>query len=39
MQVHYKHFRGTLKTWDTLFAEASEFASKVGKYNLISISH
>jgi hypothetical protein len=38
-KVTYKHFRGTLKTWDTLFREAAEFASMVGEERLISISH
>jgi hypothetical protein len=39
MTVTYQHFRGTLKTWDSLFQEAAEFASTLGKERLISISH
>ncbi|MGB1130183.1 MAG: hypothetical protein ACPG4K_09030 [Haloferula sp.] len=39
MRVQYKHFRGVLKSWDTLFEEASGFASSVGPDRLISISH
>lgn len=39
MKVTYTHFRGTLKTWDTLFHEAAQFASTLGKDRLISISH
>ena len=37
--VTYRVFRGTLATWDQLFAQASEFATQVGRENLISISH
>jgi hypothetical protein len=41
MKTHvcHKHFRGTIKSWDELFAEAAEFATTVGKDRLISISH
>ena len=32
-------FRGTMATWDQLFSEAAEFATKLGRERLISISH
>ena len=35
----YKMFRGTLATWDELFTQAAEFATKVGRERLITISH
>lgn len=31
MSVHYKFFRGTLASWDNLFQQASDFATKLGK--------
>ena len=37
--VKYKYFRGTLATWDALFAEAAEFAAHVGRERLIGVSH
>lgn len=39
MRVLYKHFRASLKSWDGLFLEASEFATAVDRSRLISISH
>jgi hypothetical protein len=39
MSVHYKFFRGTLASWDKLFQQASDFATKLGKEKLINISH
>ena len=39
MNVKYEVFRGTLATWIELFAQASDFASTVGRDNVISISH
>ena len=39
MSVHYKIFRGTLASWDKLFQQASDFATKLGKEKLINISH
>lgn len=38
MRVDYRIFRGTFKSWETLFQDAAAFASSVGE-NLISISH
>ena len=37
--VHYKMFKGTLKSWDTLFEEAAAFADTIGRERLIGISH
>jgi hypothetical protein len=39
MRVEFQTFRGTLTTWKTLFREAADFASRIGKEDLISISH
>ena len=39
MNVKYEMFRGTLATWETLFSEASEFATSIGRDRLINISH
>lgn len=39
MRVLHKMFRSTFKTWDALFAEASDFATSLGPDHLISISH
>ena len=39
MTAKYKHFRGTLISWEDLFKQAAEFATAIGKEKLISISH
>ncbi len=39
MRMRYEVFRGTLSSWETLFKEASEFASSVGRERVINISH
>ena len=39
MVVAFQYFRGTLATWDSLFLEAAEFATTVGRDRLIGISH
>ena len=39
MQVKYKFFKATLKSWDSMHAEAAEFATMIGKDRLINISH
>lgn len=39
MRVLYKTFRGTWKSWTTLFNEAAEYASNIPSERLISISH
>ena len=37
--VRVEMFRGTIASWEQLFAEAAEFATTVGKDRLITISH
>ena len=37
--VEFKTFRGAWTSFDNLFRQAAEFASYLGKENLISISH
>lgn len=37
--VHFKVFRGGFSKWETLFAQAAEFASAIGPDRLISVSH
>jgi hypothetical protein len=39
MQARYRIFRGTLASWESLFDEATAFASTLGPDRLISISH
>lgn len=39
MTVTFKMFRGTLRSWTSLFREASDFASTIDPDKLISISH
>ena len=39
MVVRFKMFRGTMATWEQLFTEAAEFATRVGRERLITISH
>jgi hypothetical protein len=36
--VKYKYFRSMIETWDALFDEAAEFAARIGRERLISIS-
>ena len=38
MRVQCKMFSSSTKKWDALIAEATEFATKVGKDRLINIS-
>ena len=38
-RVTFRMFRGTFKTWDELFTEASNFANGLGPGQLINISH
>ena len=38
MIVKYKEFRGAFSTWESLYKEASEYATKIGKDRLINIS-
>jgi hypothetical protein len=37
--VGFEVFRGTLISWQALFASAAELATKIGPENLITISH
>jgi hypothetical protein len=37
--VSFKVFRGVIATWDQLFSEAAEFATRLGRERLITISH
>jgi hypothetical protein len=37
--VKFEYFERTFATWDTLFAEAAEFATQVRPERLIGISH
>ncbi|MBI9018682.1 MAG: hypothetical protein JEZ07_15620 [Phycisphaerae bacterium] len=39
MKVKFRIFRGVFSSFQSLFQEASEFATSIGKENLISISH
>lgn len=38
-RVDHAIFRGRLTTWDALFREAAEFATRQGAEKIISISH
>jgi hypothetical protein len=37
--ARYEVFRGTISSWDTLFAEAAAFATGIGPDRVIGISH
>jgi hypothetical protein len=39
VRVTFRTFRSGFTSWDTLFAEAAEFATQAGPERLISISH
>ena len=39
MKIQFEAFRTSTKYWETIFREASEFASKLGQERLINISH
>lgn len=40
MQVAFRFFRaGGFTTWDAMFTEVAAFASRIGRDELISISH
>lgn len=38
-KMEYRHFRGVLASWDTLFTQAADFANEVGPDRLACISH
>ncbi len=37
--ARFKLFRSSLTTWESLFAEAAEFAGQLGPDRLITVSH
>lgn len=37
--VRFEIFRSGMSSWETLFAEAADFASRIGPEDLINISH
>ena len=37
--VTHKTFRGSLTSWDELFARAARFATTMGAFRVINISH
>ena len=37
--VYFEVFKSSFKSWESLFAEAAAFAERVGRENLIGISH
>ena len=39
MRVDFRVFESSLKSWETLFQEAAEWASQLAPEQLISISH
>lgn len=38
MYAHYRMFKSSTKSWQTLLNEAAEFASTIGEQRLINIS-
>jgi hypothetical protein len=34
-----RYFRGTMTSWEALFEQAAEFATRVGVDHVVSISH
>ncbi len=39
MKVKFQVFRGIFSSWETLFQQAAEFATAIGRDKLITISH
>ncbi len=39
MYTHYRMFKSSVKTWQTMLNEASDFASTIGEQRVINISH
>ena len=37
--VRFEVFRGTFSSWSALFAQAAEFATRIGRDRLITMSH
>ena len=38
-RMAHRMFRGTLATWETLFAEAAQFATEIGPERVLNLSH
>jgi len=38
-RMAYRVFRGTFATWESLFAEAAQFATEIGPERVVSFSH
>jgi hypothetical protein len=38
-EVRFELFRSTMSSWESLFGEAADFASRIGPDDLINISH
>jgi hypothetical protein len=39
VRMSYRLFRGTFKTWDELFDQATAFATELGETRVVNISH
>jgi hypothetical protein len=39
MRVRYEMFESSMSSWETLFTQAADFATRVGPDRLIGISH
>jgi hypothetical protein len=39
MRVKFKFFKSSFSSWETMFQEAADFASRLPKDRLINISH
>ena len=39
MKIQFEVFRGTFSSWNSLFAQAAEFANSLAADRLINISH
>ncbi|MEZ5426134.1 MAG: hypothetical protein R2747_07715 [Pyrinomonadaceae bacterium] len=39
MEVRFELFRGSWTSWEALFQEAAEFATRLGRDRVINISH
>lgn len=37
-KLKFKYFRGSIKTWEKLFDEATDFANSVGEENVMNIT-
>ena len=39
MRAHFRHFESTSQSWGSMFQDAADFASEIGRERLIGISH